>query len=141
MMSVETAPDRPTARLAHRAGPPSPGRASPAGLRLLAGDGPEAEAVIAVHVLGIAPHGPVDRMGIVTDEDAPLPGAHPVEDDRRRLLGRHRRVIAEYLAEHPHHVLDVLVRQPIAGKAATRHLLARLGEVDPEERAAVEHDF
>src|SRR5438067_4536659 len=90
------------------------------------GDRAKVQAVLAVGVLRIGAHRLVEGVGVVADEDPPLPGAHAVEDDRRRLLGGERRVVAEHLAEQLHQVLDVVVRQSFGRQPAARHLRARL---------------
>jgi hypothetical protein len=47
--------------------------------RSLAGDGVKAQPALAVGTLGIGPHRLVEGLGVVADEDPPLPGAHTVD--------------------------------------------------------------
>ena len=86
---------------AWRRGPPTRCRAGRRRARTVtlgsdAAQGAEAEAVGAVGVLGLGPHPAVELHGVGTDEDAPPPGRHAVEDDGGRVGRGHRRALAEH---------------------------------------------
>ena len=70
--------------------------------------------------LGRLPHGAVELLGVVADEDAPAIGADTVEDDRRRLGRARGREVAERLTLHLQQRADVLVGQRLrrAGRGA-----------------------
>ena len=63
-------------------------------------DAAEPEPVDAVGSLGVGPHGFVEPLRVLADEDAPLPCPHAVEDDLRRVRRGERRHVAEHGA-HP----------------------------------------
>ena len=79
----------------------------------------EVQTVGAVGVLGVGPDRLVDGVGVVADEDPPRAGADAVEDDRRRLRRRERRVVAEHLAERLDQAAEVLVGDVLDRQAAT----------------------
>src|SRR5262245_7086952 len=79
----------------------------------------QAGAFGVVGLVGRGADGFVEGVGVVADEDAPAVLAHAVEDDRRSLRGRGRRVVAEHLAHHPDELAQLIV-----GHALTRHAAA-----------------
>ena len=82
------------------------------------------ELLVVVGGLGLRTHPLVEHLGVIADEDSPGSGAHPLQDDGRRLRGAERSLIPEVIL----HSRDELA-QVVGGRVLRQD--PRLAELVP----------